>query len=115
MPLFLEPDQRFPIVLDSDKDKPKETRPTFFAKSHSMRSQRKLSEQIDAAFESGDVNAIYDANSKLLFENLVDWQNMGGYSLSLESIQEVLNFQEVRELLRKITSNQHLGPEEKKG
>lgn len=115
MPLFLEPEQRFPIVLDSDKDKPKETRPTFFAKSHSMRSQRKLSEQIDAGFAADDVNAIYDANSQLLFENLIDWQNMGGHAFSLESIREILSFQEVRELLRKIVSNQHLGPEEKKG
>ena len=47
MPLFLEPGQKYPIVLDSDADKPKESQPTFYAKSQSMRGQQKIGEVLD--------------------------------------------------------------------
>lgn len=116
MPLFLEPEQRFPIVLDSDKDKPAATRPTFYAKSQSMRSQRKLFEEINSVFdwENKTTEQIFAESKETLFKNLLGWANMGGYEFSLESIEEVLSLQEVREILRKISTNQHVGPEEKK-
>ena len=48
MPIFLEPDQRFPVVLTSDKDKPEGTRPTFFARSQSMRGQQRIADALDS-------------------------------------------------------------------
>jgi hypothetical protein len=52
MPVFLEPDQSFPIVLDCDKDKPKESQPTFLVKSQSMRGQREVLRVLYAATDT---------------------------------------------------------------
>ena len=71
MPICLEPNQRFPIVLDSDKDKPIATRPTFFVVSLSMREQLKLSAGMDAALSHESTEAIFDATCKLLDDYLV--------------------------------------------
>jgi hypothetical protein len=115
MPVFLEPNIVFPIVLDCDKDKPPETRPTFFAKSQSMRGQTEIASRLDE---------LTDRNKTLaeLFSDTVDeamkvitgWENMGGYEFSKDSMIEVLTYSEVRELIRKVMSNQHVKPEEKK-
>ena len=114
MPLFLEPDQRFPIVLDSDKDKPAETRPTFYARSQSMRGIRKIAEVIDMMDAAADM----DEMLKLIIDELMDcltgWANMGSYTFSRESLEIVLTYPEARELIRKVMANQHVQPEEKK-
>jgi len=115
MPLFLEPDQSFPIVLDCDKDKPAETRPTFYAKSQSMRGQRKISEAMDKVFdETIKLSDMFSTVLAELEEVLVGWSNMGSYAFCRESMEIVLNYQEARELLRKVLSNQHVKAEEKK-
>jgi hypothetical protein len=113
MPLFLEPDQRFPIVLDSDKDKPIESRPTFFAKSQSMRSQLALSTAMDEALSHKTTQEIFDATCCLIADNITGWANMGAYTHG-NDIKEFLSHGEARELLGKILSNQHVNPEEKK-
>lgn len=113
MPLFLEPDQKFPVVLDSDKDKPAETRPTFFAKSQSMRSQLALSIAMDEALSLPTAKEIFDATCILVSDNLTGWKNMGAYTFG-NDIKEFLSHGEARELLNKILSNQHVTPEEKK-
>ncbi len=113
MPRFLEPNQKFPIVLDSDKDKPIDLRPTFFAKSLSMREQNKLGAQLDEAFAHKTTVAIFDATCELLKEHLVGWQNMGSYEFGCD-VQEFLGHDEAREILRKVLANQHVTPEEKK-
>lgn len=115
MPIFLEPDQSFPVVLACDENKPASERPTFFAKSQSMRGQQQLAKRIDE---------ITDNNPSLpeLFSNTIDelmkvitgWENMGGWEFSKESLEQVLSYGEARELLRKVMANQHVRPEEKK-
>jgi hypothetical protein len=115
MPIFLEPDQRFPIVLDSDKDKPGETRPTFFAKSQSMRGQRKIASVLDRMFESGVTpNELFDEALDVLSSVLVGWSNMGGVVFGREGLEEVLSYAEARDLMRLVSYNQHIPPEEKK-
>lgn len=113
MPRFLEPNQKFPIVLDSDKDKPIESRPTFFAKSLSMREQTKLGTQLDEAFGHATTDAIFGATCELLKEYLVGWKNMGSFEFGCD-VQEFLGHDEARELLRKVLANQHVTIEEKK-
>jgi hypothetical protein len=116
MPLFLEPNQSFPIVLDCDKEKPKETQPVFFAKSQSMRGQRHIAEVLDSLLSS-------EKTSGELFTEVVDelekvltgWSNMGGHQYCRDSMELVLSYQEARELLRKVLLNQHLQADEKKG
>lgn len=114
MPLCLEPNQRFPIVLDIDADKPLDTRPTFFAVSLSMREQTKLSAGMDAALSHSSTEAIFDATCELLNSYLVGWSNMGPHAFGTADVRDFLTHTEARELLRKILGNSHVSLEEKK-
>ena len=116
MPAFLEPNQAFAVVLDIDKDKPKDVQPTFFAKSLCMRDQRKLLSMLDRLnedyYKSHD-EAFNDAKQEL--SKVVNgWRNMGGLEFSTEAFEDALQYTEARELLRKIANNQHVQLEEKK-
>lgn len=113
MPIFLEPDQCFPIVLDTDKDKPIETRPTFSVKSLSMRGQLKLSTELDAALSHSTPEEIFQATCDLLGEYVVGWKNMGVFEYGCD-VKEFLAHSEARELLGKVLKNQHVPAAEKK-
>lgn len=113
MPVCLEPNQRFPIVLDTDKDKPADTRPTFYVVSLSMREQGRLSDGMDAALAHQTTAEIFTATCELLNKYLVGWSNMGPHTYPCD-VQEFLTHSEARELLHKILSNSHMKPEEKK-
>jgi hypothetical protein len=116
MPIALEPGQQYPIVLDSDAVKPKESQPTFFAKSQPMRGQLKVGQVLDLYTDSPDIT-IEDLFSKtidVLSEVLTGWKNMSGVDYSKETLADVLNYTEARELLRKVMHNQYLNHEEKK-
>jgi hypothetical protein len=113
MPAFLEPNQKFPVVLDIDKDKPEELRPTFFVTSLSMREQERLSDGLDESIKKDTTKEIFQATCELLSKYLVGWKNMGQFEFGCD-VQEFLTHGEARELLRKILANQHVQPEEKK-
>jgi hypothetical protein len=114
MPVFLEPDQKFPIVLERDKDKPAESRPTFFAKSQSMRGQRRVADTIDRLTEKDISNKeLFDDIVETLGMVLVGWQHMGR-PYAKEAIEDVVDYFEARELLRLVMFNQHVTAEEKK-
>ena len=114
MPLSLEPNQRFPVVLDSDLDKPAGERPTFYVVSLSMREQTKLSAGMDAAMSHSKTEDIFDATCTLLDEYLVGWSNMGKHTYPESCVKDFLTHGEGRELLRKILGNSNVQPEEKK-
>ena len=116
MPLFLEPGQKYPIVLDIDADKPKESQPTFFAKSQSMRGQQKIGEVLDLWSNSPDITLadLFDATIDVLDGVVIGWRNMGDIEFSADKLRDVLNYSEARELLRKVMYNQHITSDEKK-
>jgi hypothetical protein len=116
VPIFLEPDQRFPIVLASDKDKPVESRPTFFAKSQSMRGQRRICNVLDrmTSDESVKPDELFDDALNVLSEVLVGWKNMGDNAFGRDGLEAVLSYAESRELMRLVAYNSHVDPEEKK-
>lgn len=116
MPISLEPGQKYPIVLDCDQDKPEATRPTFYAKSQSMRGQQKVGQVLDlwAENEKLTLAELFDATVEVLGSVIIGWSNMGEIEYSTEAFRDVLTFQEARELLRKVMYNQHVTPEEKK-
>jgi hypothetical protein len=116
MPISLEPGQKYPVVLDCDQDKPEATRPTFYAKSQSMRGQQKVGEVLDMWAENDKLTLaqLFDATVDVLSNVILGWANMGGIEYSAEALRDVLTFQEARELLRKVMYNQHVTPEEKK-
>lgn len=116
MPLFLEPGQKYPIVLDSDMSKPEGERPTFFAQSQSMRGQQRIGEVLDLWTEQPDISlaSLFDRTIEVLGDVIVGWSNMGGREFGADSMRDVINYNEARELLRKAMYNQHLTAEEKK-
>ncbi len=116
MPLSLEPGQKYPIILDCDADKPKTAQPTFFAKSQSMRGQQKIGEVLDLWTDNPDVTLkeLFDATIEVLDGVVIGWSNMGDHEFSSDAMQDVLNYSEARELLRKVMYNQHLTSDEKK-
>lgn len=115
MPLALEPNQRFPIVLETDASKPSEVRPTFFVRSLSMRQQTQLSTAIDSIFaDAKSTDQICERTVRVLNEQIVDWVNMGSFKHGEADVREFLTHPEAMELLRKILANQHVQPEEKK-
>lgn len=115
MPIFLEPNKTFEIVLDSDASKPLESRPTFFAQSQSMRSQQELAKQIDSITENNPtLPELFSKTVDEVMKVVTGWKNMGDWEFSKESIEQVLTYGEARELLRKVMANQHVRPEEKK-
>lgn len=121
MPIFLEPGQRYPIVLESDKGKI--PTPTFYAKSQSMRGQLAISEVLDQLTSDDSVTTekLFDATKEKLGEVIFDWSNMidpetkKEIPFSKNLFLDVLTYSEARELLRKIAYNMHYAsPEEKK-
>lgn len=114
MPILLEPDATFEIVLDSDKDKPTASRPTFTAMAQSMRGQRQILEIVDLLYrESVTVDELFDKTLAKLREVIVGWKNMGK-PFSVEALEDVLTFGEARALLSKVAYNQRMDPDEKK-
>lgn len=112
MPLFLEPEQKYPVVLDCDKAK--SPAPTFFAKSQSMRGQQRIAETLDRLTEAEvSTPQLFDETCERLGEVLVGWSNMGR-DYSVDALRDVLSYQEARELLRKVMYNQHIQTDEKK-
>lgn len=115
MPVCLEPNQSFPVVLECDKDKPKETQPTFMVVALSMREQRKLLAMLDRLNEDyykSHEDAFSDAVEHL-GKVVIGWRNIS-VPFSQEAFEDVLNYTEARELLRKVANNQHVQLEEKK-
>ena len=116
MPKLLEPSQRFAVVLESDKDKPQETQPVFWALAVSARDGIALLEKIKTL--AGQDNA--DAEVfKILEGYIVDWSNMtppSGDPIPFDKakFQDLLTVEEAWELLRLIRNNNHLTIEEKK-
>ncbi len=116
MPIFLEPDQSFPVWLESDKDKPEESRPTFFVRSQSMRNQRKVLEVLDVIHRPGvTVEQIFNETVEQLKKVLAGWSNMNGIAFGSEAIEDVFTLTEARELLRLVAYNQRMDTTEKKG
>ena len=116
MPVFLEPGLSFPVVLESDKDKPAETRPTFFAKSQAMRGQQRIATVLDRLTSDKEVTTeqLFSDVVDTLGEVLTGWKSMNGIPYSVDALRDVLSYTEARELLRKVAYNQHVTLDEKK-
>ncbi len=118
MPIALEPNQSFDVVLPSDKDKPAESRPTFIARTQSMRGQRQILKALDDSVDSSNDELTYDLMFTIIVDQLarvlVGWRNMGGLEFSREALEDVLSFSEARQLLSLVAHNQAVQHEEKK-
>lgn len=124
MPVFLEPDQKFPVVLECDKGK--DPTPTFYAKSQSMRGQLQICEVLDALTKNTNATAaeLFAQTTQKLAEVIVGWSGMvkpDGTEVvfasesAKELLTDLLSYNEARELLRRVAHNmEYERPEEKK-
>lgn len=114
MPKSLDATKDFAIILDSDMQKPIESRPTFYARAMTMRQQIDFSEAIDDAMQAQTTEELFDRNCELLSSKITRWTNMGEYEFGKTDLRDLLGFDEARELLRKVQANSHVTIEEKK-
>ncbi len=115
MPISLEPDRRFSVVLDSDAAKPKESRPTFYALSQTMRGHLQILETLDKWSENDITPAeLFEATCVQLTRVVSGWSHMGQFKFGEADLRDMLTYSEARELLRKVAYNTHLEQEEKK-
>lgn len=111
MPVFLEPNREFPVVLESDKDRT--PTPTFYARSLSMRLQQEVAEALDLWFTDGvDTKALFAKTVEVFLKVFTRIENMQG-ELSADWLYN-LTYSEARELLRTVLHNNHLDHNAKK-
>lgn len=112
MPILCDPNSTFPVWLKSDEDK--SPRPTFLVRCQSMRGQMNICATIDKlADETTTTAELFEETLQRLSEVVVGWKDMP-IPFSKESIGELLNYAEARELLRSVLYASQLGPDEKK-
>lgn len=115
MPISLDPDSTFEVVLKSDKKKSKEKQPTFIFRILTGRDWLKVTQLSDKA-ETGEdsIRLVYDA----IKVGLVSWKNMtqpDGSEISFEpkELDAILTPAEANEMLEHLL-NQRLSVEDKK-
>lgn len=110
MPIFLEPNREFPVVLESDKGKSPE--PTFYARALSMRMQAEVSDVLDKWLGNVNFDELLAATVDVLLKVFTRIENMPG-ELSKDWLMQ-LSYNEARELLRTVLMNNHLDHNAKK-
>ncbi len=119
MPRFCRPDQKYKIVLDEDKEMPKETQPVFWAKSVSMADHQIVAEQMDRN-SADSVAEYFDSNIEALAVVITGWDKIidpvsgEAVEFSVKAMKKVLTSAEAIQLIRKALYNDEVKPEEKK-
>jgi len=113
MPIFLEPDQTFEVCLDSDNDKPIESRPVFICLSQSMRGQRKILGVLELLQEHETVDNIFNSTTEELKRVIVGWRNVPK-QFDANELDGLLTYNEARQLLGKVAYNQRMDANAKK-
>lgn len=107
MPIALEPGGRWPVVLESDKDK--EPKPTFYFKAPSVRDARNVARLSEVAeFENAD--KWFDAMVAAIKKQLVGWENMGPFDYDVDKVEELLTIEEAKELVQAMLSVGRVDP-----
>jgi len=115
MPISLEPNKRFAVVLDCDAEKPMHERPLFYVNSQTMRGHLSILETLDKWNEDGITPAqLFESTITELNRVIIGWSCMGSYTFGETDLRDLLSYDEARQLLRKIAYNTHLDTEEKK-
>ena len=99
MPLGLDPDATVELWLDSDADKPIDSRPVFLFKFLTYRKFRQVQELRKRAIESTTDEQFNAAINEALLIGLSGWRNMNGIAFSVEAIDDVLTPAEKWELI----------------
>ena len=118
MPLALEPNRTFPVILETDQNKP-EPRPTFYFKYLSGREWKSVAELSDQLFGAASGAAAIDLIFGSLAKGLVSWENMvdpdthDPIPFNVTELDSIITLTEAHELMEKFR-NQGLEVEDKK-
>jgi hypothetical protein len=120
MPRALEPGATFDVVLDCDKDKPKETRPTFVYGALTGRQWRSIAELWDKL----DTTTGAVESCQLLFDaartNLKGWRNMvnpvsgNAFPFDPKELDQIIDVAEAHEIIGHLRSNGRLSLDDQK-
>jgi len=107
MPLTLEPDKAFKVVLEIDKDKPESSRPYFEFRFLSGREWKALAKRADTLTEATSGAEAIDLIFELLRLGLVGWGNMVDSKtketvpFNADELDKLVTLKEANELLEK--------------
>jgi hypothetical protein len=103
MPLALEPNATYRIVLKGDKNKPQEKQPWFEMKYRTARQMRELNTRIDKIRTIGPDNKSLDEIIAVLKEAIVGWGNVfeNGVEVpfDIERLEDICTSNELGQLL----------------
>ena len=114
MPRALEPGAAFDVVLDCDKDKPKETRPTFVYGALNGRQWRELAALWDSIDNTPGVAAQCDALFNAARTNLKGWRNMVNpetgkpIAFDAKELDSIIDVAEAHEIIGALRTNGRL-------
>lgn len=114
MPRALEPGATFDVVLESDKDKPKETRPTFVYGALSGRQWRELAALWDAIDTTPGAAAQCDLLFNAARTNLKGWRNMvnpetgNAIAFDARDLDKLIDVAEAHEIIGALRTNGRL-------
>ena len=115
MPISLEPNKKFSVVLDGDAQKPMHERPVFYANAQTMRGHLSILLALDKWNEKGITpEKLFEQTIIELERVIIGWSCMGKYEFGKTDLRELLTYDEARQILRKVAYNMHLDTEEKK-
>lgn len=121
-PIALDPEQGFELVLESDRNKPEETRPTFVFRYLANRDWKRVAhvcDRIDELKKEG-LEKMLNEMEAALKSGLVDWRNMSDRATGEEilfdagELDRIVNIAEISELLFGVMEHIGLEPEDKK-
>ena len=116
----LEPGEKFPIVLDWDKDKPEAERPTIYTLALSMRRQERLGQLLDGLNECTSSSQLFEQIEQGLSEVIAGWRNFrdgatgAEIPYSREAIKDVFTTAEAYEVFRIVLAGGNVSKEEEK-
>lgn len=120
MPRALEPGVKYPIVLDSDSDKPEDKQPKLFYRSLNGREWRRVAAVSDGIEQSPDSGTMLDSLYEVVCLGLIGWKNMADPATGKEipfkpeDIDLVLDPHEASEVMQKILDAGKVSPSDKK-
>lgn len=119
MPLALEPNELFEIILKSDKDKPRDQQPRFIYRYLTGRQWRNVARIQDKLEELKNADQVVDKVYEAATTGLVGWVNIndpqsGPITFDTEKLEDVVGIIEAQELIIKLMKQSPVLSDKKK-
>ena len=119
MPAFSEPNRKYRIILDCDKDREPAVQTVFFAKSVTFKTHRRVAELVDRT-NTENLDDYFNDTVEALRLVLVGWKNFKhphtneDIPFDLDNVEEYLTATEAYQIVSKSLYNDELEADEKK-